>query len=105
LTLCALEDAKAGGIQQEQQLGLSTDRNRGTVKGAEHLGVDTFPHLDVDDIGPITERADGEFGPHHGDKVFFSPDESNCNGSTRGLAISGSRWDLKPSLEAADPSA
>ena len=83
------KNAKTAGIRPEH-LGLSKDSGiwTGTVKVAEHLGADTFLHLDVDGIGPITARADGEFGAHHGDKVFLTPDESKLHRfDDKGLAI------------------
>ena len=30
-------------------------------------------HVIVDGVGTVTARADGEFGVHHGDKVFLTP--------------------------------
>jgi multiple sugar transport system ATP-binding protein len=81
--------AKTAGIRPEH-LGLSKDSGTwaGTVKVAEHLGADTFLHLDVDGIGPVTARVDGEFGAYHGDKVFLTPDESKLHRfDERGLGI------------------
>jgi multiple sugar transport system ATP-binding protein len=46
---------------------------RGTVRIAEHLGSDTFFHIDVDDLGAITARAPGEFGVKAGDPVWLTP--------------------------------
>ena len=45
----------------------------GTVRIAEHLGSDTFFHIDVDGFGRITARAPGEFGVVSGDKVYLTP--------------------------------
>ncbi|TCV73474.1 sorbitol ABC transporter ATP-binding protein /mannitol ABC transporter ATP-binding protein [Neorhizobium sp. R1-B] len=83
--------ARTAGIRPEH-LGLSKDSGtwRGTVKVAEHLGADTFLHLDVDGIGPITARCDGEFGAYHGDTVYMTPDESKLHRfDDKGLAIRG----------------
>lgn len=55
---------------------------------AEHLGADTFLHLDVDGIGKMTARASGEFGAHHGDTVHLTPDKSRVHRfNEQGLAI------------------
>ncbi|GGL73493.1 ABC transporter ATP-binding protein [Wenxinia marina] len=46
----------------------------GTVGVSEHLGSDTFFHVHVDGMKePITVRAGGEVGLHHGDKVYLTP--------------------------------
>ncbi|MGH6874908.1 MAG: ABC transporter ATP-binding protein [Aestuariivirgaceae bacterium] len=45
----------------------------GTVGVAEHLGSDTFLHVNVDGIGQITARADGDVDLHHGERVFLTP--------------------------------
>jgi multiple sugar transport system ATP-binding protein len=63
------------GIRPEH-LNLSKDQGdwKGTVGVAEHLGSDTFLHVRVDGVGLITARADGEFGVHHGDTVYLTPE-------------------------------
>lgn len=48
----------------------------GTVSVVEHLGSDTFFHIDVDGIGPVTARTDGDFDAHHDDRLFLIPDET-----------------------------
>jgi multiple sugar transport system ATP-binding protein len=45
----------------------------GTVRIAEHLGSDTFFHIDVDDLGAVTARTTGEFGVKAGDAVWLTP--------------------------------
>jgi multiple sugar transport system ATP-binding protein len=45
----------------------------GTVGVAEHLGADTFLHVDVDEVGKLTVRADGEIAVDHGDRVYLTP--------------------------------
>lgn len=47
---------------------------QGKVGVAEHLGADTFLHVQVEGAGPITVRAAGEFDVQHGDKVYLTPD-------------------------------
>jgi multiple sugar transport system ATP-binding protein len=46
----------------------------GTVSVAEHLGSDTFLHIDSEEAGSITARTTGEFGVHAGDRVRLRPD-------------------------------
>lgn len=60
----------------------------GTVTVAEHLGSDTFLHVDVEGIGHINARADGEFGARHGDRIFLTPNETKLHRfDEQGLAI------------------
>ena len=57
-------DAKTIGIRPEH-ITLSSESGdwKGKVGVAEHLGSDTFLHVEVDGIGPVTVRADGDVGP------------------------------------------
>ncbi|WP_319518394.1 ABC transporter ATP-binding protein [uncultured Martelella sp.] len=63
------------GIRPEH-VALSTENGKwkGKVVVSEHLGSDTFLHVDVPGLGHITTRTDGEFPVRHGDMVFISPD-------------------------------
>ncbi|WP_380055483.1 ABC transporter ATP-binding protein [Falsihalocynthiibacter sp. SS001] len=46
----------------------------GTVSVSEHLGSDTFLHVNVDGIEePLTVRSIGDIAVRHGDKVSLSP--------------------------------
>ncbi|CAN7371680.1 ABC transporter ATP-binding protein [Rhizobium sp. LjRoot30] len=77
------------GIRPEH-VSLSTESGdwRGTVTVAEHLGSDTFLHVNADNIGPVTVRAGGEFNVTHGDTVFITPDKSRIHRfDDKGLAI------------------
>ncbi len=47
---------------------------RGKVGVSEHLGSDTFLRVDVEGIGMLTARADGEFPARHGDVIGLTPD-------------------------------
>ena len=62
------------GIRPEH-IELSTERGEwsGVVNVAEHLGSDTFLHVDVDGVGQMTARVSGEFGVGHGDQVWLTP--------------------------------
>ncbi|NKN35617.1 ABC transporter ATP-binding protein [Agrobacterium sp. a22-2] len=60
----------------------------GIVGVAEHLGSDTFLHIQVDGIGMVTVRTSGDFPVGHGDKVFLTPDADRIHRfDDKGLAI------------------
>jgi len=48
---------------------------QGTVHVPEHLGSDTFLHVEVDGIGPLTVRTDGEMPFNYGDRIWLTPQE------------------------------
>ena len=68
------------GIRPEH---ISVDAKKGEwegkVKLSEHLGSDTFLHVDAGKRGQMTVRATGEssFGP--GDKIFMSPEKGRLH--------------------------
>ncbi|MBP1848763.1 ABC transporter ATP-binding protein [Rhizobium halophytocola] len=68
------------GIRPEH-VTLSTTEGawKGKVVVAEHLGSDTFLHIDIDGIGQITARASGEIPVRHGDTVYVTPDEERLH--------------------------
>jgi multiple sugar transport system ATP-binding protein len=68
-------DAHSIGVRPEH-LGISTTSGswRCTIGVAEHLGSDTFLHVNVDGLGVMTVRAEGEKQLHHGDTVWLTPD-------------------------------
>jgi multiple sugar transport system ATP-binding protein len=54
-------NAKTIGIRPEHvAIGDGKDALRGTVRIAEHLGSDTFLHVDVPDVGSLTVRTPGQ---------------------------------------------
>ena len=63
------------GIRPEH-VTLSTTEGawKGKVTVAEHLGSDTFLHVDIDGVGHVTARASGEMPVRHGDIVYITPD-------------------------------
>ncbi len=67
-------DAKTIGVRPEH-IELSTESGDwpGVVGVAEHLGSDTFLHVQVDDVGSVTARINGELGVRHGDRVWLTP--------------------------------
>ncbi|MDY8108161.1 ABC transporter ATP-binding protein [Fulvimarina sp. 2208YS6-2-32] len=61
----------------------------GVVKVSEHLGSDTFLHVDspVSDE-PLTVRADGEFPVKHGDRISMTPQDDKIHRfDAEGLAV------------------
>ena len=83
------KNAATVGVRPEH-ISLSHESGvwKGKVVVAEHLGSDTFLHLDVEGIGSITARAGGEFQCKHGDTVFLTPDEGKLHRfDERGIAI------------------
>ncbi len=76
--------AKAGattiGIRPEHmRISTSAGEWKATVGVAEHLGSDTFLHVQADGVGPLTVRADGEFSVRHGETVFLTPDPTKLH--------------------------
>jgi multiple sugar transport system ATP-binding protein len=63
------------GIRPEHiEIGTGTGSWTGTVGVSEHLGSDTFFHVNVDGFNePLTVRADGEVDLKYGDKVSLTP--------------------------------
>ncbi|XDA97878.1 ABC transporter ATP-binding protein [Sulfitobacter sp. LCG007] len=52
----------------------------GTVGVSEHLGSDTFFHVNVDGLAePLTVRAGGEIDLHHGDTIHLIPNEEHLH--------------------------
>ncbi|MBW9054042.1 ABC transporter ATP-binding protein [Rhizobium mesosinicum] len=68
------------GIRPEHVL-LSTESGdwKGRVMVAEHLGSDTFLHVDVDGIGMLTARSNGDFASKAGDTVYLTPDKTRIH--------------------------
>jgi multiple sugar transport system ATP-binding protein len=67
-------NASTIGIRPEH-IAASRERGewRGEVRVAEHLGSDTFLHIDVEAIGRVTARAPGELALAAGDTVGLTP--------------------------------
>ena len=68
------------GIRPEH-LGLSASEGawRGEVDLSEHLGSDTFLHINAPGIGALTARMAGEFSASRGAQVFLTPDETRIH--------------------------
>jgi len=76
----AKHGAKTIGVRPEH-LNVSTSSGewKATVGVAEHLGSDTFLHVHSDGVGPLTVRADGDVGVHHGDSIWLTPDAAKIH--------------------------
>jgi multiple sugar transport system ATP-binding protein len=77
------------GVRPEHVL-LSTESGewKGRVIVAEHLGSDTFLHIEVEGIGTMTARGGGDFPARAGDTVYLTPDRSRIHKFDQGgLAI------------------
>ncbi|GLQ08396.1 sugar ABC transporter ATP-binding protein [Devosia yakushimensis] len=59
-------------LSREQQAGAW----RGKVSVAEQLGSDTFLHVQVEGLGLMTIRTDGDQTFEHGDDVYLTPDQT-----------------------------
>ncbi len=63
------------GVRPEHfSLSHESGKWSGVVGVSEHLGSDTFLRVNVEGIGYLTARADGEFPARHGDTVYLTPD-------------------------------
>ena len=63
------------GVRPEHlKIGKDGEGWLGTVSVAEHLGSDTFLHVEVPEIGSLTARSIGELGLTTGDRVRLLPD-------------------------------
>ncbi|SER63985.1 ABC transporter ATP-binding protein [Rhizobium sp. NFR03] len=82
-------DAHTIGVRPEH-LKLSRDSGTwmGKVSVAEHLGADTFLHIQVEGIGQVTARIAGDVPVQHGDTVYLTPDEARIHKfNEKGMAI------------------
>jgi multiple sugar transport system ATP-binding protein len=51
----------------------------GTIKLIEHLGADSFLHVDAGEAGRLTLRAPGDFGGRTGDSVALAPEPARIH--------------------------
>ena len=67
-------DAHTIGIRPEHcDVSLESGKWEGVVNVAEHLGSDTFVHVDTKVVGTLTARVSGELSIEYGDKVYITP--------------------------------
>jgi multiple sugar transport system ATP-binding protein len=63
------------GVRPEHLTVSSTDGVwKGVVRVAEHLGSDTFLHVDVNGVGAVRARVDGDYVTRFGETVYLTPD-------------------------------
>jgi multiple sugar transport system ATP-binding protein len=68
--------AESIGIRPEHlEVSTTAGEWKGRVRVAEHLGSDTFIHADVDGVGAMTVRRDGEAPVKPGETIFLTPQE------------------------------
>ena len=66
-------------LQVEDDLREKSERIKGKVRVAEHLGSDTFLHVTTDRVGTLTVRATGGVDVSYGDQVHVTPDPSKIH--------------------------
>jgi multiple sugar transport system ATP-binding protein len=78
--VAARHGATTIGVRPEH-LALSTSQGewKATVNVAEHLGADTFLHVNSENAGPLTVRADGETPVDYGQTIYLTPDPSKVH--------------------------
>lgn len=86
----ASHNAHTIGIRPEH-ITVSTESGdwTGTVGVSEHLGSDTFFHVNIDGFAePVTVRAGGEVDLHYGDAIHLTPNPDQIHKfDTQGLRI------------------
>ena len=74
-------EAHTIGVRPEH-ISISKKSAKGAWKGqvthSEHLGSDTFLHVNSD-AGVVNVRAEGDLDFHHGDTAFLTPDEARIH--------------------------
>ncbi len=76
----ANRQAETIGVRPEH-IAISRDKGEwaGTVGVAEHLGSDTFLHIQAAALGTLTVRAPGDIAVAYGDRIFLTPDASRIH--------------------------
>ncbi len=76
----AKHGAKTIGVRPEH-MKVSTSGGEWPAKVSvdEHLGADTFLHVNANGVGPLTVRVDGEMPVNHGDTVYLTPDPTKIH--------------------------
>jgi multiple sugar transport system ATP-binding protein len=71
----ANRQAASIGVRPEHiRISRDTGEWAGTVGVAEHLGSDTFLHVQAAALGTLTVRGEGEIGIGYGDQIFLTPE-------------------------------
>jgi multiple sugar transport system ATP-binding protein len=74
-----IEDNTLGVRPEHIKLSEKSGDWEGTVMLAEHLGSDTFLHVDAGPRGMLTVRASGEFPVGPGGKVWMTPEKGRMH--------------------------
>ncbi|WP_116598464.1 ABC transporter ATP-binding protein [Primorskyibacter marinus] len=71
----AKHSATTIGVRPEHfEVSTQSGEWKGTVGVSEHLGSDTFFHVNIDGFAePLTVRAGGEVDLHYGDTIYLTP--------------------------------
>jgi len=76
----AKQNAVTLGVRPEHvRISKTEGAWKGTVGVTEHLGSDTFIHVQVDGVGKITVRTDGDFTTDFGQQVFLTPEAARLH--------------------------
>jgi multiple sugar transport system ATP-binding protein len=72
--------AKTIGVRPEHlDISMSGGKWQGTVSVAERLGSDTFLHVTVPGLSPMTVRAGGDVMASHGDTIYLTPQDGRIH--------------------------
>jgi multiple sugar transport system ATP-binding protein len=78
--VAANHQANTIGVRPEHMVLSNTSGEwEGTIALAEHLGADTFLHVDTAKCGRLTVRAAGEYGPGPGAKIWLMPEKGRVH--------------------------
>ena len=88
--------AKTIGIRPEH-LEIASGRGGwgGTIALAEHLGADSFLHVDTETAGRLVVRAPGDFRGKDGDKIVLKPGRTSL-GARSSATAHGPSWPWTP---------
>jgi len=76
----AKQNATTLGVRPEHvRISKTEGAWKGTVGVTEHLGSDTFIHVQVDGVGKITVRTDGDFSTDFGQQVYLTPEATRLH--------------------------
>ncbi|UXM96607.1 ABC transporter ATP-binding protein (plasmid) [Bartonella sp. HY329] len=78
--VAAKKNAHTIGLRPENiAISKSDGLWQGHVGVAEHLGADTYVHVDTNEAGTLTVRASGDFDVKYNDTVYLTPDFNKCH--------------------------
>ncbi len=76
----AKHDAETMGIRPEHiNVSKGSGQWKGKIRAVEHLGSDTYLHVNTEGLGTLTVRAGGEFNIDYGDQVYLTPDPTKIH--------------------------